>query len=168
MSALAYLPPSFDSRDPRADGRLRKVWLRREHIVIDRRLSGMDMRVQVPVSTYLGVALSVLTQSDGGVSFRLALIHSDVDLNAVLLETADDSEIVAQWRACARDLGLAALVETEPGRFERADGARHLPQRRRNATLTRRRPRFLARRRAGDPARSAMVHAGEREIVCYE
>lgn len=168
MSAFAYLPQTFDSRDPRADGRSRKVWLSREHIVIDRRFAGIDMRVQVPVSAYLGVALSLVTQSDGAVTYRLSLIHGDADLSAVLLETADDSEIVAQWRACARDLALTALVETEPGRFERADGVRHLPQRRRNASLTRRRPRFLTRRRMGVAARAETVHAGEREIICYE
>jgi hypothetical protein len=168
MTELAYLPHAFESRDPRADGRSRRVSLRRDHIVIARRMAGIDMRLRVPVSAYLGAALSVGTKCDGAVFFRLSLVHADAELNAILLETEDDSEIVALWRACARDLGLAALVETEPGRFERADGARHPPRRRRNAVLTRRRPRFLMRRRAGDSARAETVHREEREIICYE
>lgn len=168
MTDLAYLPQAFDSRDPRADGRSRRVSLARDHILIARRMAGIDMRLRVPVAAYLGAALSVETKCDGSVFFRLTLVHADAELSAILLETDDDSEIVALWRSCARDLGLAALVETEPGRFERAESARHPPRRRRNVALTRRRPRFLTRRRAGDQARAGTVHREEREILCYE
>ena len=169
MSALAQLPAAFDSRDPRADGRSRRVSLGRDRVVIARRLAGVDMRLSVPVADYRGLALSLETKCDGSVFFRLTLVHADVDLSAIVFETEDDVEIVALWRACARDLGLPALVESEPGLYERADAAgRAPPQRRRNATLTRRRPRFLSRRRAGDPARAEAVHRDEREIVCYE
>jgi hypothetical protein len=168
MSAFASMPLAFDMRDARADGCSRQVTLRRDSIVIARRLAGIDMRVNVPLSAYTGVALSVETHCDGSVSYRLMLAHRDADLNAVLFETDDDTNIVALWRAFARDLGLPGLVETAPGQFERADAGRHQPMRRRNAALTGRRPRFLSRRRMGRPSETPVVHADEREIVCYE
>ena len=168
MSALASLPLAFDMRDPRAEGCSRQVTLRRDSIVIARRVAGIDMRVNVPLSAYTGVALSTETHCDGSVFYRLTLAHRDADLNAVLFETDDDTNIVALWRAFAQDLGLPGLVETEPGRFVRADAGRHPPMRRRNAALTGRRPRFLMRRRMGEHSDAPVVHADEREIVCYE
>ena len=38
----------------------------------------------------------------------------------------------------------------------------------RNASVAKRRPRFLTRRKTGVPSRKNTVFAGEREIICYE
>jgi len=87
----------------------------------------------------------------------------------VLCETLDSGAAAADWKYWAFYLDLPRLA-AENGEAWPIPGAKEkgVYQRRRNASVVKRRPRFLARRRGGDPARADTSFAGEREIVCYE
>lgn len=157
--------------DMRADGYERQVALGRDKIEIARRMRGIDMRLSVPVSAYQGVVLGLLEGRQGTI-YRVSLLHADPDLTVVLDESYAESDISAQWRSWASYFSSPALIEHEPGVYAEAGlaiaGVYGPSPRRRNATLTRRRPRFLARRRKGIIERTEISYAGEREIVCYE
>ncbi len=156
--------------DRRADGHARSVSLSRDTVRIDRTVRGIAMRVAVPVSAYEGVALTLDADAHGALAYRLQLIHADRDLSVALEEAPDDHDIVADWRLWSRFFRLPALVERQPGAIEQAEPAlgalllgRATPDRR--VKRSKRRPRFLQRRKMGRLGETPEVHAGEREII---
>ncbi len=160
---------SVVQRDQRADEGKRQVRVTRSDILIARRFAGISMMVAVPVRTYRGVALAVEAAEEGGAAYRLSLAHHDPDLNIVLAETKDSATVAADWKYWAAYLDLPRLAQ-EDGEIlavEAANCGKALA-RRRNASVAKRRPRFLTRRKRGDVARCEAVFAGEREIICYE
>ncbi|MGJ0394900.1 MAG: DUF6101 family protein [Methylocystis sp.] len=162
----------YVQRDRRADGGARRIRMSREGVLIARRLSGVAMVISVPVSAYRGVALDVQPSEDGSPRYVLSLTHSDPDLDILLGETQDCGAVAADWRYWAAWLGLPRLAE-EDGELRALDrpaeeAAAAMARRRSDANVRKRRPRFLARRKAGDPSRTRMVHSEEREIVSYE
>jgi hypothetical protein len=162
----------YVQRDRRADGGARRIRMTREDVLIARRLSGVAMVISVPVSAYCGVALDVQPGEDGSPRYVLSLAHSDPDLDILLGETQDCGSVAADWRYWAAWLGLPRLTEEE-GELRALDrpaeaAVAATAQRRRDANVRKRRPRFLIRRKAGDPGRTRMVHAEEREIISYE
>lgn len=156
--------------DRRADDHARTVSLSRDTVRIDRTVGGIAMRVAVPVRNYQGVALTLASDAEGALAYRLHLVHADRDLCVALDEASDDQDIVADWRLWSRFLRLPALVERRPGAVERADpslgdlllgeGATERRPRR-----SRRRPRFLLRRKTGVLGATPVVHAGECELI---
>lgn len=169
MSAMNAEALVLAQRDARADGGVRHVRVRRSDILITRRFAGVKMRILAPVAAYRGVALTVENAENGGVAYRLSLAHADPDFDVVLAETADSRAVAADWRFWAEYLNLPRLAHdggvVRPG-SERARKASF--SRIRGAVVAKRRPRFLCRRKGGDPARTRVVFANEREIVCYE
>ena len=160
----------FVQRDRRADGGARRVRVTRSDILIARRFSGVEMMIAVPVPAYCGVALEVSEGRDGAPRYRLSLAHRDADLDVLLAETQDGGAAAADWKYWAAWLGLPR-VTNEDGEFAAVDvvsASQIVIQRRRNAAVAKRRPRFLFRRKAGDCSRMDEVYAGEREIICYE
>lgn len=161
--------------DRRADGQQRMVALSRDIVRIDRRIEGIAMRVAVPVSAYRGVALS-LTADRGGVShYALHLLHKDEDLSVMLDCAGHDADILADWRLWSRFFRLPALVERRAGLVEEADltlGGLLIgpagPSRRAPRFRSKRRPSFLARRKAGNDRLSALCHVGEREMIARD
>ena len=158
--------------DRRADGRQRKVSLSRDTVRIDRRIKGIAMRVAVPVSAYRGVALSLMADQAGALSYQLHLLHRDDDLSVILDCAGDDADILADWRLWSRFFRLPALVERQVGLVEEADltlGGLLVgpagPSRRTPRFRSRRRPSFLARRKGGDDRLATLCHVGEREII---
>lgn len=161
---------TFVQRDRRADEGQRQVRVTREGVLISRRLAGISMLITVPVAAYRGVALDVSAGESGGASYRLSLAHSDPELDVLLAETQDGGAIAADWKYWAAWLELPRL-EARDGGLEPLEGAAAgtgASPRRRNASVLRRRPRFLARRKPGVATRAETSFAGEREIVCYE
>lgn len=148
------LPVSFDAHDIRADGGVRQIELHRERVVLRRALHGMRMAVNVRVSDFLGIAL----RTDDEVQM-LALVHRDPSLTIPLCVTSDEEEITTAWQLWSDILKLPLLAEKtrEPA-----------PRRRRHNTIRIRRPKFLMRRRSGDPLNPANVHRGEREIIARD
>ncbi|WP_131116011.1 DUF6101 family protein [Lichenihabitans psoromatis] len=161
--------------DRRADGQLRSVSLTRDLVRIDRSVLGIAMRVAVPVRTYRGVALSLRSSQDGALSYQLHLLHPDGELSVALDEADHDRDIVADWRLWSRFFRLPALVEREIGLIEEADAAlgtvllgEAVPERRPSRSISKRRPRFLQRRKSGVMSADPVVHGGEAELIARD
>jgi hypothetical protein len=102
------LPVRFATSDAAADQEVRHVELNRERVRLHRQVRGMRMTVDLPVSTFLGVALRMTAP---GCDPRIAVVleHRDGDLSVPLFEANSGDEAVAIWRACAKVLGLPPL-----------------------------------------------------------
>ncbi len=149
------LPVRFDAHDTRADGGVRHIELHRERVVLRRAIAGMQMAVNIRVSDFLGVALRGIDDAQ-----MLVLAHRDPSLTIPLCVSSDREEIVAAWQMWSEIFALPQLAE---------DKAREpATRRRRHSTMRTRRPKFLVRRRGGDPLNPANVHQGEREIIARE
>lgn len=140
--------------DARAEFGARWVGLARDRVLIERIYAGVLMRISIPLRHFTGVLLA-LAEGD---ALRLSLLHRDPDLCLLLNETGDDSDILAQFSDVARRLSLPRYIEPETGQRLCLDlclGAvlrgRSPVMRRRGAIAIRRRPRFLVRRRMGEP-----------------
>ncbi|MFY9655024.1 MAG: DUF6101 family protein [Methylocystis sp.] len=160
--------PGQIQQDPRADGGRRVVRVTRNGVLIERRLKGVAMTIGVPFAAYRGVALAVEPGPSSGIAaYRLSLAHADPDLEVLLCETKNSGAAAADWKYWSFFLDLPRLASHD-GEVSPLPGAKPGVARRRGAAIAKRRPRFLARRKAGEPARVSEVFYGEREIVCYE
>ena len=146
------LPVSFHTHDTRADGGVRQIELHRERVVLRRAVLGMRMSVNLRVSDFLGVALRGIDDAQ-----TLVLLHRDPSLTIPLCVCADPDELATTWLMWSELLELPQLWDDEP--------SEPAPRRRRRNAINRRRPRFLVRRRIGDPLNPANVHRDEREII---
>ena len=167
------LPLRFAASDAGADGSVRFVELTRERVVLRRSVRGMLMAVNLPVASYLGVALRIEPPVGAAESaVTLMLEHRDGALSLPLYRAADSTDVVAEWQSWARALKLPLLVAEADGRlrepFERVGALRvGAPQlrRRKHTALKRRRPSIFLRRKPGRRLDAAPVHRGEREII---
>jgi hypothetical protein len=167
------LPLRFEARDAAADGSVRFVELTRERVVLRRSVLGMLMAVNLPVASYLGVALRIEPPvGDAESAVTLMLEHRDRALSLPLYRADDSTDVVAEWQSWARALKLPLLVAEADGRlrepFERVGSLRvgaPRPRRRKHSTLKRRRPSIFLRRKPGRRLDAAPVHRGEREII---
>jgi hypothetical protein len=148
------LPVSFAAHDVRADGGVRQVELHRERVILRRAVHGMRMAINVRVSDFLGIATR--GHSDGQ---SLVLVHRDPSLSIPLCASADAEEIASAWQLWSEIFSLPQLQDTSRDPAQR--------RRRRNA-IRARRPKFLVRRRMGNPLNTATVHHGEREIIARD
>jgi Family of unknown function (DUF6101) len=148
------LPVSFAAHDVRADGGVRQIELHRERVILRRAVRGMRMAINVRVSDFLGVATR--DHSDGQ---ALVLVHRDPSLSIPLCVSADAAEIASAWQLWSDIFALPQLHDTS------RDPA---PRRRRRNAIRARRPKFLVRRRMGNPLNTATVHHGEREIIARD
>jgi len=164
----------FEAADQAADGHVRVVDLHRERVVLRRAVRGIKMALNLPVAAYRGIAIRIEPPTDrtaGAVTIVLA--HADPQLSLTLYRAADCSDVVAEWRAWGRTLGLPLLIVEADGRvrepFARLGGVRvgaTVARRRRRSALRARRPSILLRRKVGRPLETAApVHRGEREII---
>jgi hypothetical protein len=166
------LPVSFTTSDARADERLRSIELDREQGVVRRAVRGVRMRLALKVSEFLGVAIRVIPpdeQQGGGLAIMLE--HRDAGLSVPLMVATDaGNDVVAEWQRWGRVLGRPLLISDGDGfrePFERLGCVRvgaPVPRRRVRATLRRRRPSILMRRKPGRPQAAPRVHR-EREII---
>src|SRR5947209_19500638 len=90
---------AFTRADARADDRRREIAFGNQSVVIARRVSGIAMRIRVPLCSYRGVALSLSDGGDGEAVYRIQLLHRDPDLSVPLLEASDVAETAAEWMA---------------------------------------------------------------------
>ncbi len=159
--------------DPRADGGSRRVTMNARRVLIERRVAGVAMLVGVPARAYAGVALSLHDAPRGRVC-RILLAHRDSDLSVLLHESGED-DAIAEWKNWARFFSLPRLVVEYDGALTQVGGmlgaltlGNGVAPRRRGGAMTRRRPRFLSRRRCGDITDTPACFAHEREIISYE
>ena len=152
------LPLRFEAIDAAADHRVRSVELTRERVVLRRSVRGMRMAVNLPVKSYLGVALRIDPPAGGAASaIALVLEHRDPALSLPLYRADDGNDIVAEWQSWARVLELPLLVAEPDGRLR--EPFAHLGRVRVNAPALRRtrkrsavkarRPSIFLRRKPG-------------------
>ncbi len=103
---------------------------------------------------------------------RVVLRRADPALSLTLCRACESSDVVADWRAWGRALGVPLLVAQSDGclrePFARLGGvctAAPIARRRRRSSLRGRRASIPLRRGRGSLSRMARVHAGEREII---
>jgi Family of unknown function (DUF6101) len=149
------LPVNFDAHDTRADGGVRQIELHRERVILRRALNGMRMAVNVRVCDFLGVALRGTDDAA-----MIVLVHRDPSLTIPLCVSSDADEIATAWRTWSEIFALPQLPESQP--------REPAPRRRRQNAIRARRPKFLVRRRRGDPLNPAEVHRGEHEIIARD
>lgn len=165
------LPVRYRAADAAADEHVRVVELDRERVTLRRSVRGVHMKVSVPVSTFLGVAMRLLPP--GGTqaaAVAVTLEHRDPGLTVPLFTAPDATDVVAEWRLWGRVFGKPLLVAGEDGKlhepFARLGAVQVAPARgraRRRGALCKRRPRIYLRRKPGR-SRDTVVHR-EREII---
>ena len=167
------LPVRFEAADEAADERRRVVDLHRERVVVRRSVGGMRMALNLPVSVFRGVVIR-LNQKDNEPpsAIDVVLEHGDPALSLPLFSSETADEIVAEWQAWGRVLGLPLLVAERDGSlrepFARIGALRiEAPtrRRRRRTIIARRRPSIRLRRRAARLPDNPAVYSGEREII---
>jgi hypothetical protein len=167
------LPVRFTANDAVADERVRHVELHPERVILRRAIQGMRIALNVPVQAYLGVSIRLAPEQNGApAGVAVYLEHRDPALSIELFAAENSDDVVAEWQSWSRVLGLPLLVTGSDGEFSqpfpRLGAVRckaPTQRRRRRSPLSKRRPRFLARRRAGMQRSAPMVHQGEREII---
>ena len=167
------LPVGFVAEDAAADEEVRHVELHRERVVLRRDLRGMRMAVDLPVATFLGVAIRIAPpEQEPAGSVTVVLEHRDPNLSVPLFAAAGGDEVIAVWHAWAQVLGLPLLVAEPDGslrepfpRVGRVRTALPIGRRRRRGAVRWRRPSILLRRKPGRPGSEPTVHRDEREII---
>jgi Family of unknown function (DUF6101) len=152
---------------------VRLVELHRERIVLRRVSRDIKIALNLPVATYLGVAIRMEPPA-GTTAGAVALVleHPDPTLSLTLYRAADGTDIVAEWRAWGHALGVPLLVADADGGlrepFDRIGAVRVGPpasRRRRRSALRGRRPALPLRRGAGTRHATPLVHNGGQEII---
>lgn len=144
------------------------IYLDRKHAIVKRRLAGLPLTVVVPVGVFRGVAVRMTAVDGGQVTVSIELLHNDPALSLPLVVTDSYDDVLADWRAWSRTLGLPLLIVEADGSLAepmpqigrlRYDGA--VPRRR--PPMAARRPRFLRRRKTGAAAAGGRYDG--REII---
>lgn len=166
------LPARYDAADARADGLRKAVELHRERVVVRRAVAGMRMAVNLPVSSFRGIALRMLPpEGEAQAAVALVLDHDDPSLTLPLFVSTETDELAAQWESWSQVLGVPRIVDDLEGGVRAPFASKTVTpfgeaceRRRRRSALRSRRPSFLMRRRSGSntPQR---VHRNEREII---
>jgi hypothetical protein len=118
--------------------------------------SGLPATIVLPARAFRGVAARAIEDSEGNVTVTLELLHNDPQLSVPLLVAHDLDDVAADWRTWAKEYrlpmmlieadGIARTLEESLGAVKTAA----VKQRRKRRASQPRRPRFLARRKAGD------------------
>ena len=131
-------------------------------------MSGLPAIIALPANAFRGVAARAMEDEDGNVTVTLELLHNDPMLSVPLLVADDLDDVAADWRAWADAYRLPMLLieaDGEARTLEESLGAalKTLPpqERRKGRVSNQRRPRFLARRRAGDLGLRLVVDGDE-------
>jgi hypothetical protein len=170
MSNVVHIPTVRASAAPdaRAEGGVRTVFLDPQCIRIERVFAGVKMRLAVPVDSYRGVVLSWEDKAEQRL-YRVILAHRDCDFSVVLHEATDWTDVLSIWQRWARFFARPAIFNEEAAQGEkRLRATAPAPQRRRSASLAKRRPRFLSKRRRGRIGPLPNLLEGARELICYE
>lgn len=148
----------IDPRSGRPMGEAAVV-LDRSMAQVCRRLpSGIPMAMRLPMAIFEGVAVRMTADPEdpaGEGLVVLELLHRDPNLSLPLSVARDLDDVVADWKAWARELSLPMLIVEVDGTWRAVEtrlGAvvvRPCRPRRRRSVLAGRRPRFLVRRKVG-------------------
>jgi hypothetical protein len=110
------LPLRFEVADHAGEGRLRSVELDRERVLLGRATRGIKTALSLPLVAYRGVAVRMEppARATAG-TVAVVLEHPDPTLSLTLYRAAHGSDIVAEWRAWGRALGVPLLVAEADG-----------------------------------------------------
>jgi Family of unknown function (DUF6101) len=171
MSNVVYISNTraCAAPDSRADSGIRKIFVDQRCIRIERVVAGVKMRLAVPVESYRGVVLSCDDRYEPRL-YTVTLAHRDAEFSVVLHNATEWTDILSIWQRWARFFARPTIFNEEttaPSEKPRHSG---MParQRRRSATLAKRRPGILTRRRQGRVGPSVNLLAGARELISYE
>ncbi|MGB3386944.1 MAG: DUF6101 family protein [Pseudaminobacter sp.] len=135
--------------------------------------SNLPATVVMPANAFRGVAARAIEDDTYRVTVTLELLHHDPMLSVPLLVADNLEDVAADWRAWAEAYRLPMLLIEADGvarTLEESLGAaiKTLPprERRKGRASNMRRPRFLARRRAGNLG-LRLVISGE-EIIARD
>lgn len=118
--------------------------------------SGVAIKVKVPVTEFVGVAVSTTISEEGVLSSAIELVHGDPDLNYRVFEEIGNGNVVAEWQNWGKKLRLPLYIKAGDGSLmpysQHVDGVvlGLATSRRKLAHDTERRPRFLNRRKPGE------------------
>ncbi len=118
--------------------------------------SGVAVKIKVPVSEFVGVAVSTQISVDGVLTSAIELVHGDPDLNYRVFEEVGNGDVVAEWQNWGKKLRLPLYIKAGDGSLlpysQQVSGVALGNQvaRRKLAHDAERRPRFLNRRTPGE------------------
>jgi hypothetical protein len=170
------LPVRFFADDASADGHTRTIEIDRERVLLSRTVSGVLMRLNLPLSSFLGVAVRLRPASEGHEdAIAIVLEHRDSNLS-VPLHIADDTDhVIADWQSWAKTLGKKLLVAEHDGSLREPFETlgvltlgRVGDRRKRRTALRARRPKAFRARACTRSLDEMAVHRGEREIIAPE
>lgn len=152
------------------------VYLDRDRVIVKRPLGGVDATVTCPVRAFRGVAVRMTVDPvTDGVRTTIELMHRDPDMSLPLVSVDDlgnAEDVAADWQAWGKALDLPLLIVEGDGGVREAMarpgalGVAPAKARRMVSSLTRRRPRFLKRRKTGVKAEVATIEG--REIIARD
>ncbi len=148
------------------------VYLDRCGVVVKRKLSGLPLTLSLPLQAYRGVAIRLTPSDDGNLISSVELYHDDPALTLPLAVIRDVEAAAADWRQWSEELSLPLLLIEPDGSVTTLTPPACVPigrpqPRRRTGLLTKRRPRFLVRRKVGQSGAMPVLRDC-REIICYE
>jgi len=118
--------------------------------------SGVAIKIKVPVTEFVGVAVSTQISEDGVLSSSIELVHGDPELNYRVFEEVGNGSVVAEWQNWGKKLRLPLYIKAGDGSLlpysQQVSGVALGPSaaRRKLAHDADRRPRFLNRRKPGE------------------
>ena len=119
--------------------------------------SGVAIKVKVPVTEFIGVAVATSISDEGLLTSSIELVHSDSELNYQVFEEEGNHSVVAEWQNWGKKLRLPLFIKAGDGQYmpysQHVDGVMvgNSASRRKLAAEAGRRPRFLNRRQPGQP-----------------
>ncbi len=104
--------------------------------------------------------LGVVLKSAGDDVFEIILARKNPAASCLLARYESDESVISDWRFAAKRLNLPLLMLNPAGELELMEAAQiHSSRiRRLGSPLSGRRPRFLSRRKEGQPNLMAIVH----------
>jgi len=118
--------------------------------------SGVAIKIKVPVTEFVGVAVSTSISEEGILSSAIELVHGDPELNYRVFEEVGNANVVAEWQNWGKKLRLPLYIKAGDGNFlpysQQVDGVALGVNngRRRLVAEAARRPHFLQRRKPGE------------------
>jgi hypothetical protein len=127
-------------------------------VTIRRKLdkSGFTVKIKVPVSEYVGVAVGTRISEDGLLTSTIELVHPNDDLNYQVYAEDGNANVVAEWQNWGKKLRLPLYIRAGDGSLvaysQHVGGVMVSNQngRRMLSTDVERRTRFARRRKPGE------------------
>ena len=122
--------------------------------------SGVAIKIKVPVTEFVGVAVSTQISEEGVLTSAIELVHGDPELNYRVFEEIGNGDVVAEWQNWGKKLRLPLFIKAGDGSLlpysQQVSGVAlgHVVARRKLAHDAERRPRFLNRRVPGESSAS--------------